>query len=212
LMKEKALLGVSLSAHPLDLFKQDQKCFSRSNLRDLMQLVDQKDIPVVCWLSDHFERTTKDDKRMVVYRLEDQWGELSPAQFADDLREPPPEKDTPVICWFKISRGFEGRPPRARLEKIMSLQDFRNQRLKALTLFVKHQEVLDHPVQNPKLYLAKLHEILNEHPGDTPYRLQLRFARATISVKAKGGIQISDHLLQNLKDLRPGCAGVRYQL
>ena len=207
LLEEKRLLGTYLSGHPLDLFRQDCKTFGNVKLAELPKYIGKTDLRAVCVLSDAFERPTRDGKKMMILRLEDEKEQLAIPMFngeitLDDL----PKPDTPVVCLFKVQKSFDDGPPRIRLLEIQTLEVYRKKRVRHVIFDLPAELSEPNDVENrhQDLYQS-LHVACKERPGATKANLQLNFPSVKLAVKTKGlQVDLSDDFIQAVANLASG--------
>jgi DNA polymerase-3 subunit alpha len=194
LIREKNLLGVFFSAHPLEVFAEDVAKFGQSNLRDIMQHVGKSGIKVVAILTDFFERPAKDGRRSLVVRLEDQYAQVAPMLFDNDIPPEMPPLNSPVVCSFKVVKGFEkGMAPRLRLESVVSLEACRRNHVKGVRIEVLSQKLKP---------LRSLHEVMQVSPGQAKVELALNFSTLKLFLGSDTtSVDLSNDFIQRIKSI-----------
>jgi DNA polymerase III subunit alpha len=206
---EKNLLGVYVSAHPLDRYQQDIKCFGRAQLAELPKLVEQSGISVVCMLEDVFERTTKDGRQMTLMVLNDRSTRIQIPWF-DDNNLPCLDLNQPVVATFKVLKGFDGNP-RSRLESMKSLEDLRRHRLKAIKLCLGVDESKLQCPQQMREEFDRIASALARQAGDTAVLLKLGYAKGNVYIRS-GSVDPSDKILAYLKFNHQQSTSIEYEL
>ena len=203
---EKKVLGVYLSSHPMKLYTHDVNKYANAEISELPKLVGQSNIYVIGILVDYFERTTREGKKMLILRIEDEKDQVSPSLFEGNYDTTLlPELESPVICKFKVHRGFEDNPPRVRLEEISALEDYRGSKDLKLKFKIKTRQGASADTRNIQTnILAKLGSILEQSPGNTEMKLVLEFgneARVTVNSK-KLRLNFNNDTLHQLSKLK----------
>jgi DNA polymerase-3 subunit alpha len=200
---EKTLLGTYLSRHPIDLFQCDRNVISKYRVLDLPSLLDKGSVLIICLLTDTFERTLKDGKKLRVFRLEDETGEFDPALPSDDLPFALPELETPVVAQIKVTKSYDGNA-RTRLEKLTPLEVFRRHKVKRVELTLMRDDQNQHDQARNMLSLQKLAKDFRRFAGETPTSFVLRTAKGNINVSTdKLKLNMSNDLIQYLSEAQP---------
>lgn len=210
--KEKSLMGISLKTHLLDLYSEDINLFSNGNLADPKQLIDRGTVNVVCLLSDYFERLTRTGKKMMILRLEDKFGEISPALFEDEFPEAMPPKDTVIIASLRVIKNYDpSLEPRIKLDSFMDIEEYRRGRIKRVDIAFNVEKLADSRGAEIHQQLCdELNKLAEKHHGDVPVHLALGFSNAEVKLRSKKlSLEINDEVLQTLHDLRPVLSSVQ---
>ena len=211
LKKEKDLLGVYISGHPLRFHREDKRAFGRFSSNDLAKVVGKK-VAMVGIIAAVNERLTKTGKRMASIRLEDEEGALEAVMFGD-LPEEFPEPNSVVVAIGQVSPGFDGGEPRFRLEKIVEMEEMRGEYVKAATMRLKpiggHQaRAVDYQPA-----LADLKKHFDSHRGDTPVTLIVQYDKTEVVVSLPNhGVDLRDTFLHGLSRLAFAHADLSFQL
>lgn len=203
LINEKKLLGMFLSQHPITLFKKDVERFANATLDELPNLAGQSDIYVVGILVDCFERTTRDGKRMMIFRIEDEKTQIQPALFEGSYPDEIPDLDSPVVCKMRVSRGYENFPPRIKLEEIMPLERFRQNKIKQVGFTVKVRSGATGSEALRQFHLIEqFKKIIHNHQGATAAKLTLKYDdKANVVLDCSNvKLALSDQFLQQFSD------------
>ena len=183
LRKEKALLGVFLTGHPLTYHQEDRRAFGRVTTADIAKVVGKK-IAMVVVLAAANERITKSGKRMASLRLEDEVGAFEAVIFEEELKsiDLPPAGEVVVVVG-DVSAGFGGGGPRLRLTKVDAVSDLRAEHVRRLVLRIKPVGGKDARPADYQDTLTALRAHLSRHPGDTPLRVQIHYGDTEVLIE-----------------------------
>jgi DNA polymerase III alpha subunit len=157
-------------------------------------------------LVDHFERTTREGKKMMVVRLEDETDQVSPALFEGDYPEVMPPLETPLVCKFRVTKGFDSIPPRIRLEQFFTLEDFRNSKIKQAEL----RFAVPDQAATPESVVSKIKNVLADQRGNTKIRLVLEYPEAKVVLSGERlRATLTNDLFQRIAQLQLGGARSR---
>ena len=212
LKKEKALLGVFLTGHPLQFHREDKKAFSRCNTADLAKVVGKR-ISILAVLAAVNERITKSNKRMASVRLEDEEGAIEAVMFQAEIPAEFPDLGTIVVASGQVGMSFDGTSVRFKLDKITPVEDMRTEHVKSATLCLAPS---GGPQAQPLDYQAaveglKLH--LDAHRGDTPMKLLVRLGDAELTISLdEQEVELRDSFIHGLGKLAFAALELRFQL
>src|SRR5690606_33941209 len=145
LRKEKKLVGVFLTGHPLHFHEEDVRRFSTATLKGIETNVG-KSVSIVCVLAMMNERLTKSGNRMASLRLEEPGAVMEAVMFQNDLPEEYPEAGSVVRVSGSVDKSFDGSI-RFRLERIQTIEDVRRESVKRAHLSL---HPLPTQLDNPK--------------------------------------------------------------
>jgi len=204
LLKEKKLLGVFISGHPVDCYELDVKRFGQIRIGDIPKLIGKKAMFCVAFLSDMSERLTKTGKRMAYFTLEDDTGTWEAVAFENDLPEQRPEPQTMVVVQLNIQQSFDGTGINVRIEGIQPLEKARRAAVKKATIQLKSQLLCNQVnLEKQKRLVQRIQKVLESHPGSTPLALELAFEKAQVKIRPQQtGIDLSDPVCQSLFSLK----------
>ncbi len=204
LLKERKILGVFLSGHPVDCYSLDVARFSQIKIQDIAKSLGKKGIFCVAFLSDVSERITKTGKRMAYLRLEDETGSWEAVAFENDLPEKRPDPLTMVVVQLNVQKSFDGMSINVRVEGIQALEEARKAAVKKVTIQLKAKLDCDPPqLDKQRRLIQKIQEMVNKHPGSTPLALELAFEKAQVKIKSnRSGIDLTDPACLSLYSLK----------
>jgi DNA polymerase-3 subunit alpha len=165
LNRERELVGIFLSAHPLDDFKLEMQFVSHNltQLEDLNSL-NGKDVKIAGMVTAVEHRTTKTGKAFGTITLEDYQGTYKFVFFSKDYstyREYMLEGNTLYISAKIQPRPFgENRDLEVKINSICYLADIKQQKVKSLALKISIDDLTD------KL-IAEVESMAEMHKGNT---------------------------------------------
>ncbi len=212
LLRERALLGVFLSGHPLDHFPNDVAKFSKFQIKDIPAQVGSKKHPIVALLADVSERTTKTGRKVAYVMLEDQTGSYEGIMFEADKPESFPPKGTLVVAYCTIMKNFDGTGVSFRVEAVKALQDVRRELIRrAVVRLPAELGAGPEQLKQQKEMVQSLRELMLKHPGRTYLEINLKYKQAMVRIDSQlGGVDLSDSFFQNLKGLYSHGADLTY--
>lgn len=204
LKKEKSLLGVYLTGHPLDFHKEDVKSFGRMSTATMEKAVGGKGVSMVCVIAAVMEKLTKKNTRMASIRLEDQFGAFEAVMFEKEMLEcmPFPDPGTVIVATGNVDKSFDGQSLRFRLEKIEPVEQKRQEYVKSAVIRIR-------PAGGRKATPADfadavdgLKACLQKHQGDTPVKFLLDFEDSQVVLKAPDTqVDLNDDFLHTVGSL-----------
>ncbi len=168
LNKERELVGIYLSAHPLDEYKivLDNLCNTRCDeLADIAKLSDREDVTLGGIVTNVRTGVTKNNKNYGIVTLEDFYGSGELALFGEDWgqRAGMFALGAPVYVTGKIKPRFsynaEG-PKDLRVSDVKYLQTVKDNAIDRLTISMT-SDMLDDQI------VTELTELINQSPGNT---------------------------------------------
>ena len=212
---EKKILGVYVSAHPLDFYREDVRMFSKSRLADVEQLTGKGPVGLVAVFQAVQERLTKTGNRMAYVTLEDDSSELEALCFSRDIPEQYPVQGAPVVVIGSMSEGFNGGPARFKLERMIPLEQVRAERVQGLEMRMRLSSVKDPDSlsSNGRDQLQRLKEVCNLHKGSVSVNFKLLMNDVEIAVAAPDlSVDVTDAFLEQLSVLPIDGFAVSYKL
>ncbi len=214
LEREKALLGVYLSAHPLDLFKEDMR-FRKCPLKELEKRLGEKEIPIVAVTSAVEERITKTGRKLSILYLDDQTATIELLCFAKGDEAPElPKSGQVIIAWVSIDTGFDGTGIRYKLDRWQDLAEFRGTRVKSFYLRLKAGDKTEIAGATAQ-FLPAIKRVMQDHPGKTSLKIAIEYNDTRVIISPDNlRIDLNNAFLQNLNDLKipPTDLDILYQL
>ena len=208
-------MGVYVSAHPLDFYREDVRMFSKSRLADVEQLTGKGPVGLVAVFQAVQERLTKTGNRMAYVTLEDDSSELEALCFSRDIPEQYPVQGAPVVVIGSMSEGFNGGPARFKLERMIPLEQVRAERVQGIEMRMQLNSVkgLDSVGANGRDLLQRLKEICNMHKGSVAVNFKLQMNDVEIAVAAPDlSVDVTDAFLEQLSVLPIDGFAVSYKL
>jgi DNA polymerase-3 subunit alpha len=209
LNREKELIGMYISGHPLDNHKKDIEIFCNTNLDELSNVdnMGAKSGLKFCGIvTSHQSRITKNGKAFGIFVLEDFTGSHEFALFGDDYAKFKGylAPNSMLFVTAKIQgRYYDQNVKEVKITNIDFLHDIRNKLLESLTLVLPLEQINDNLVNT-------LHELATNEKGSAT----LMFEVADVADKYKVDlfssgykIDVNNTWLNTLDTL-----GVRYKI
>ncbi|MFW7381667.1 MAG: DNA polymerase III subunit alpha [Oligoflexus sp.] len=211
-LKERKMLGVFLSGHPVDLYQIDCQRFSSFKLKDAEQQLKKKNIPIVALLTGVSERLTKSNKKIAFVQLEDETASFEAIMAVKDPPEEYPPANTLVVAYVSVGMAFDGSGINLRVESLKPLEDVRREIVKKARISIKAcRDKQNGDMASSLRLVQELKQLIAAHPGQTPFCLDLDFGDAKLAIEAKGGgIDLNDLFYQNVKGLSAYGVGLTY--
>ncbi len=218
LKREKEVIGIYVSAHPLDAYLYELRTFRKQsvaelgNLDDFVQGRGSRDFIVAGIITNAQVRMTRTGREMGSFVLEDEDGANEFVLFGQQFLD---QRSFFVNDLMVLVRGRVQRPAWARddsqarlvadITKIQLLSELFDREAKGLTLFAAVQDI------TPSSY-GELAQILRAHPGKQ--RIQFHIgdpaSQTQLRMPSRGpGVQVSRELLTELDRLNHFHAAVR---
>ncbi|MCW5907727.1 MAG: DNA polymerase III subunit alpha [Chitinophagales bacterium] len=176
LKKEKEVIGIYLSGHPLEDYKLEIKTFTNCTLNDINNRKD-KELKIAGIVTATDTRFAKNGNPYCRFTLEDFDGTYQFALFGKDYLTFRPFIETPDALLHitgKYQTRWDGKEYEFKIQKIDLLPDIRSKLTKYLTLEVASFEVSDALINN-------LDSLITKYPGKT--RLRIKFTDAEEGIK-----------------------------
>jgi DNA polymerase-3 subunit alpha len=207
LKREKEVVGIYISGHPLDDYKNEIRFFCNSNLSALndMESLVNRELTFCGVVTDAQHRVTKTNKPWGAFTLEDYDDTHEFRMFSDEYLKfrhylvP----NTFIHVKVKIQEGWidknTGKPrdPRINFLQIEQLPELMAKNSKKLTIKMNVSEVLDEKVE-------KLKTVLANHNGDQHLSFSLRDHQERIKIDMSSKLQkvnVNNELLTMLDKL-----------
>lgn len=179
LILEKKLLGVFLTGHPVEFFHQEVNLFSNTTLAALPSFAlpenrRKTSVSIVAFLSEQFQRRTKNGKLIAAIKLESEKNTFEAVMFEKDIlaHELPPS-NTMVVAIGSVDKARDSGETRLMVERLYSLSTIRAEKIETLTLTIKSLE--SHTSQDQINSINKLTKFLKLQSGKTRVKVLLEF-------------------------------------
>ncbi len=213
LKKEKALLGVFLTGHPLDFHQEDVKAFGRINTADMAKAVGTRGVTMVCVLANVMEKLTKKNTKMASLRLEDQFGAFEAVMFENDFPQSFPELGSIIIATGSVDKSFDGQSIRFRIEKLEPVEQKRQEYVKSALIKIRP---LGGRKAVPADYAGAITDLklcLAKHHGDTPVFFLLDLEDGVVALSApQTQVDLNDQFLHSIGSLAFEKAEIKFKL
>jgi DNA polymerase-3 subunit alpha len=204
LKREKAVLGVYVSGHPLEGFRRCVETLA-TPLEALDGLPDRAEVTVAGIINKVTQRYDKKGKPFAILQLQDFTASVEVLCFADCFEEyemlliP----DRMVLVSGQLSTR-EGESAKIRAGRVTSIQEAWNNPQLALALKLTRPVLANGGAET-------LWRLLGNHPGRSPVLLSVTVAEEEVAIRAKRfAVQISDRFLADLEQLLgPGTVRIK---
>lgn len=203
LRKEKEVVGIYLSGHPLDDFKRELQLFTKADLSalsmDLEGLVG-KELTLGGVVTENEDRLSRNGKKWGTFTLEDYSGAHTFRVFGEEYLKYEHffKPGTFLFMRLLVREGYTNRDtgasgePRIQFNEIKLLQDVMEQQSKKLTLHLKAADI-DHSK------IEQIEKILKSFKGKKPLAFSLHDDALSVQLKSrKRQISICTELLEML--------------
>lgn len=168
LNKEKDVIGIYLSSHPLDDFRLEIETFTNATLAGLKNLKDfcDSEVTVAGMVTDTKTGTGKNGKPYNIFVLQDYTDSFRFAVFDKDCVE---FGKYFVTGYFLLVKGrvqkkrFDQNDYEFRIKSINLLSSVKDELIKSFTIKIKAQDV------NPEI-INRLSQLIKANPGETELR------------------------------------------
>lgn len=176
LNREKEIIGMYISGHPLDNHKNDIAFFCNTKLEDLSQLDkmgNKSGLKIAGIVTSHQSRMSKNGKAFGIFSLEDFTGSFELALFGDDYAKFKGylAPNSMLFLTAKIQgRYYDDTIKEVKIMSIDFLHDIREKYLEKLTLKINIEQ-LDEQLVN------RLHELASGEKGNASLNLEIADAK-----------------------------------
>jgi DNA polymerase III subunit alpha len=200
--KEKKLLGVFMTGHPLTFHQEDMKALGGIQATDMATYVGKSKVPVIAVLGAMNERFTKAGKRMANLRLETPKLNIEAVMFEEEIPEEFPPSGALVFCECTIRKRFDSDELNVRVEKIEILEDRRDEWITKASIRLKLNGALKSQEASNDA-LVPLKNLVDKNPGDVPIRFILDYEdeACDIVVNVPQKISLSNEFLYGMENL-----------
>jgi DNA polymerase-3 subunit alpha len=198
--REKEVVGMYISAHPLDSFKYEIDNFCNKSLSDLkdLQQMEGKEISFAGIVTDAQHRLTKHNKGFGVFTLEDYTGDYTFRIFGDSYIR---FKEYLQLNYFlyvkaKVVRGWNGDEMRLYFNEISTLTELLDKKGKSITLRFDIEQLSEQVLQDIEI-------MIKTNKGNKELSFEVYDKEEKISVKLIGKkkkINISTELIEFMKE------------
>lgn len=205
LLYERKLLGSFITGHPLDLYTEDVRRFSKLRISDIPKNVGAKNTPMVVFLSAISERLTKSGRRMAYLMLEDRTGSSEVVFFPPDEFAGYPPTHSLVVVNLTIRKSFDDTSLQVRAESVVALEAVRKEVVKRVNIRLHADRQMD-AAQTAlhRATMARIKSLVDANPGKTRVQLTLDYKQAHVSItpQTEWGVDLNDAFYQNIKGMK----------
>lgn len=186
LAEEKSVLGLYLSGHPVDQYREELSSFVTGNIDSLTHKFNQaaaenpSQVVVAGWAVELRTRQNKQGKKMVFVTLEDGSGRLEVALFSEVLEQYRDilQKDTLMIAEGKLARDDFSQQLRLRADKVYTINQAREHFAKGLWITWQTDQQL-----SVSKSIDGLKALLQRRRGRCPVYIDYRNGKARTRLK-----------------------------
>ncbi len=166
LNKEKEVVGVYISGHPLDQYKMAMSSFRACPL-DRFQEMEGKDIKVAGIITQKLEKSYKNGT-FITFNIEDYQGTLEIALFGRDKDAFADLIETQKVYLIsgKVQKNYKGDRLELKIAKIEDLDDYKNKPISKIELFFSANRI------NPA-FITELNDIFVRYEGDLHVKISI---------------------------------------
>ena len=195
--REKSVLGLYVSGHPLARYERELKAFATATIADLKELEDGEPVRIGGIIETIKTTTDRKGERMAFVTIEDFTGRVELLVFAGCYARKQHEivRDATIIVEGRISTREE-EEPKIIIDNLVPLT-------RAYQQFVERVVV---SLSTPGLEeesLRQLRDLLEGHPGRIPVELSVKTAAGEVVIVETGGMRVepSRRLAERLGEL-----------
>ena len=195
LKREKAVLGLYISGHPLERYRRQVDVLA-TPIAELTEASDRSEVVVAGIINGMTQRYDKKGKAFAIVALEDFTGSTEVLAFSDVF-----EKyaqllivDRMVLISGQVSTR-EGEKPKLRANRVVPLSEAWNEMKLALDVRLTAETTANGKAKS-------LLDLLGRHTGNTPVLMQIELPTESVAIRAKRySVTLSDPLLEALERL-----------
>lgn len=203
--REKEVVGMFLSAHPLDDFKLDIEAFCNISLAEIKNLeLDEKMIDKVFQFagivtSSAHKISQNNGKPYGDVTLEDFTGMFTTRLFGEDYKNfrPYMEPDHFLFVTAKVTKGYRDGKPELRVQNMELLNTLRNKKAKNLIFLTSLENLTSQTVM-------ELEQVFKHNPGNLNVRFKIADPstdRISEAIVKKYKVALTDDLMRAVKQL-----------
>jgi DNA polymerase-3 subunit alpha len=197
LAREKDVLGLYVSGHPLARYERELKVFATATINDLPEMEDGEPLRLGGIISQLKTTTDRKGERMAFVTIEDFTGRAELVVFSSIYAKRREEihRDAAVIVEGKVSTREE-EEPKVLVSDVVPLADAHQRFVERVIITITSAGLEEPPLED-------LRELLLSHPGRCPVDLVVRPADGeAVTISASGlKVQTSRELLDDLEGM-----------
>ncbi|SFU29582.1 DNA polymerase-3 subunit alpha [Pustulibacterium marinum] len=206
LRREKEVVGIYISGHPLDDFKLTIEHFCKNtvgDMKDLLQVVN-RELTIAGVMTDFQHRETKNGKGWGTFTVEDYTDSYEFKLFNEDylnfrqymrMNEFVYLKVFVREGWIRKDTGMRG-DPRVQINSIQQLQDVMEEMAKKIAIHLNISEIQENTIQN-------ISDLFRSFPGDDQVSFVIHKPDEQLQLKMpsrKRKVSITPEFLQTLSE------------
>ncbi len=168
LQREKEVIGIYISGHPLDDFDLEIKHFSNTDFENIEYYRD-KDVSIVCMVSSVNKRTTKNGRPWASVVLEDINSTLEIALFGEDYNKFIAflDQGNRILIKGTYKKSFRDENTyELRINQMEFLQDVLDKFAKGVRIYMHYKDLDEHKIEH-------IFKVVNKHKGKKAFTIYL---------------------------------------
>jgi len=196
LLQEKQVLGLFLSAHPLDEYKSELGQMNIQRLNAMRPTGKGVTARIAGIVSSMRKIKTKRGNMMMIIVLEDQSSKAEVTLFGEtfDKYSSSLQVDQVVIMEAEINHDEYSGGLRVSAKEVLSLAEARERSVKSISLRVNQ-------AQAERGLLNSLNQLLKQYPGNCPVQFIYHTPEGRVQLRSKILVRLEDDLLAELQRL-----------
>ncbi len=202
LEEERKLTGLYLTGHPIDFYAADCRKFSKTNLADAPKFASlngkDKIHLVVIFQGGSIGISKKDQKPRAFVTLDDRSATVEAMMFEKDIPPAFPPEGAPVWVQASIRKLPDGTTTRMKLDRILTLEEVRQQAIKSYTISVDLRQgaTIEADV---KVKLNQLASFAAKNKGPTKLKIELQYPDSTVVMNAAQQIELTNEFMRTVQ-------------
>lgn len=199
LHKEKEVIGMYLSGHPLDNFKLEFNNFVSARL-DKIEEIKLKEVSIAGVVTDCYEKISKNNKPYGGFTLEDYSGNIRITMWSEDYLKYKHLISSGQILYVKGANKLRFNSTdqyEFRVSSMMLLAEAREKLLNQVTFYLKSEQLVNG-------FVTDFKRMLESHKGNALVKIQIRDQELNVNVStmsSKFRIAMENELIEELNKL-----------
>lgn len=196
---EKEHLGLFVSGHPLDEYKEVTKDYVP--IKTIDQQMDNRNVQIAGIITKSKRTITKKNDPMAFFTLEDKTGSVEVLVFPKVMPIAVPFLDSDIVIRVTGKVSYKDGEPKILANE---LKDLPNDDLYSMAIseMEKQQQLTIHlpDIKNQSI-LHQIKSLLEANPGEAPVYLNVGSGKDASTIKTKTNVRITRELVQQLRSL-----------
>jgi DNA polymerase-3 subunit alpha len=201
LEEERKLTGLYLTGHPIDFYAADCRKFSKTTLADAPKFASlngkDKIHLVAIFQGGNIGISKKDQKPRAFVTLDDRSATVEAMMFEKDIPPAFPPEGAPVWVQASIRKLPDGTTTRMKLDRILTLEEVRQQAIKSYTISVDLRQGATTEA-DVKIKLNQLASFAAKNKGPTKLKIELQYPESTVVMNAAQQIELTNEFMRTV--------------